>query len=156
MRKTSHLIEKLKSIRDDTDHLLVKDIMTKDVLTIEPDKSVVNAAQMMLENRIHALVVHEDSKPIGIITSYDILLVTSIGEFFDKTTPVRRIMITDLVTISPNAPLEDALKKIIEYNIRTLVVVENENLAGILSLIDIVLGYVDLSKIPLDLHDLQE
>ena len=126
MRKTSHLIEKLRSIRDDTDHLLIKDVMTSNVLTIEPDKSVVNAAQMMLENRIHALIVTEDSKPVGIITSYDILLVMSIGEFFDKTTPVRKIMITDLITINPDAPLEEALKKMIEYNIRTLVVVEND------------------------------
>ena len=156
MRKTSHLIEKLRSIRDDTDHLLIKDVMTSNVLTIEPDKSVVNAAQMMLENRIHALIVTEDSKPVGIITSYDILLVMSIGEFFDKTTPVRKIMITDLITINPDAPLEEALKKMIEYNIRTLVVVENDSLAGILSLIDIVLGYVDISRIPLDLHDLQK
>ncbi|HEX55428.1 MAG: CBS domain-containing protein [Candidatus Altiarchaeales archaeon] len=151
MRKTDQLIRKLRSIKNDAESLRVRDVMTRDVLTIEPDRTVINASEKMLENRIHSLIVTEGNKPVGIITSYDILLVMSISDFFDKTTPVGKVMVRDLVTISPDASLEEALKKMIEYNIRTLVVVENENLAGILSLIDIVLGYVDTSRIPLDL-----
>ncbi|HDH40843.1 MAG TPA: CBS domain-containing protein [Candidatus Altiarchaeales archaeon] len=151
--KTDFLIKKLREIekRRELGEPRVKDLMTKDVLTVDPEDTVVNAAERMLENRVHALLVTEEDKPIGIISSYDLLLVMSISDY-DKNTKVRDVMVKDLVTVEPENDIGSALEKMIEYNIRRLVVVKDGRLVGILSLIDLVLGFVDLSKISLRLR----
>lgn len=147
--KTDLLIKKLKDIerKRKLGEPLVKDLMTADVLTINPDDTVVNAAEKILENRIHALLVTKEDKPVGIITSYDLLLVMSISDYFDKNTQVKDVMVRDLITVKPEDPIGDALKKMIEYNIRRLAVVKNGKLIGVLSLVDVVLGLVDMSKV---------
>ena len=151
--KTDFLIKKLREIekRRELGEPRVKDLMTKDVLTVDPENTVVNAAERMLENRVHALLVTEEDKPIGIISSYDLLLVMSISDY-DKNTKVRDVMVKDLVTVEPENDIGSALEKMIEYNIRRLVVVKDGRLVGILSLIDLVLGFVDISKISLRLR----
>jgi acetoin utilization protein AcuB len=147
--KTDFLIKKLEKVekKREASKPRVRDLMTKKVLTINPEDSAINAAEIMLENRIHALLVTKKDKPIGIITSYDLLLMMSISDYFDKKTKVRDVMVKDLVTVKPNDDIETALDRMIEYNIRRLAVVENGKLVGVLSLIDLVLGFVDLSKI---------
>ena len=151
--KTDFLIKKLREIekKREVGEPRVKDLMTKDVLTVDPENTVVNAAERMLENRVHALLVTEEDKPIGIISSYDLLLVMSISDY-DKNTKVRDVMVKDLVTVEPENDIGSALEKMIEYNIRRLVVVKDGRLVGILSLIDLVLGFVDISKISLRLR----
>ncbi|RLI90725.1 MAG: histidine kinase [Candidatus Altiarchaeales archaeon] len=151
--KTDFLIKKLREIekKRELGEPRVKDLMTREVLTVDPENTVVNAAERMLENRVHALLVTEEDKPIGIISSYDLLLVMSISDY-DKNTKVRDVMVKDLVTVEPENDIGSALEKMIEYNIRRLVVVKDGRLVGILSLIDLVLGFVDLSKISLRLR----
>ncbi|RLI92863.1 MAG: hypothetical protein DRO92_04820, partial [Candidatus Altiarchaeales archaeon] len=79
MRKTKYLLNKLKEIQKVRERwqLRVRDLMTSEVLSIGPEETVVAAAEKMLENRIHALVVTENNKAIGIITTYDLVLVMS-------------------------------------------------------------------------------
>ncbi|OYT42082.1 MAG: hypothetical protein B6U86_00960 [Candidatus Altiarchaeales archaeon ex4484_43] len=150
--KTDFLIKKLEEIekKREVGEPRVKDLMTKEVLTADPEDTVVNAAERMLENRIHALLVAREDKPVGIISSYDLLLIMSISDY-DKNTKVRDVMVKNLVTVGPEDDIRSALEKMIEYNIRRLVVVKDGRLVGILSLIDLVLGFVDLSKVSLRL-----
>jgi CBS domain-containing protein len=152
--KTDFLIKKLTDIgkKRESGEPLVRDLMTTDVLTIDPEDTVVNAAEKMLENKIHALLVTSGDKPLGILSSYDLLLVMSISDYFDKSTRVGDVMVKDLVTVDPEDDIGSALEKMIEYNIRRLAVVEDGKLVGILSLIDLVLGFVDLSRISLKLR----
>ncbi len=142
MRKTKYLLNKLKRIQKVRERwqLRVRDLMTSEVLSVGPEETVVAAAEKMLENRIHALVVTENNKAIGIITTYDLVLVMSLSDF-NKLTKVKEVMVTDLVTIGPDEPLKNALRRIIEYNIRRIVVEEDGEVVGILSLIDIILGF---------------
>lgn len=153
--KTDFLIKKLQEIeKKRLEHEpLVGDLMSPDVLTISPEDTVVLAAEKILEHRIHALIVTEEEKPIGIVASYDLLLVMSISDYFDRSTKVKDVMVKDLVTIKPEDTPTTALGRMIEYNIRMLAVVEDEKLVGVLSLIDLVLGFVDLSKINIDLKE---
>jgi len=152
--KTNFLIKKLREIerKRELGEPRVKDLMTKEVLTINPEDTIVNAAERMLENRIHALLVTKEDKPIGIISSYDLLLVMSISDYFDKNTKVLDVMVKDLVTVEPEDDIGSALEKMIEYNIRRLAVVKDGKLVGVLSLVDLVLGFVDLSKVSLRLR----
>ncbi|MEA1924647.1 MAG: CBS domain-containing protein [Candidatus Altiarchaeota archaeon] len=142
MRKTKHLLDKLKRIREVREkyQLKVKDLMTSPVLSIDPEENVVAAAEKMLENKIHALVVAEGDKPVGVISTYDLVLVMTLSDF-DKSTRVEEVMVRKLVTIKPTEHLNKALKKMIDYNIRRIVVKEEGKVVGILSLIDIILGF---------------
>ena len=151
--KTDFLVKKLRDIekkRQKSDPL-VKDLMSTQVITIDPEEPVINAAEKMLENRIHALIVLKDNKPVGVIASYDLLLVMTISDYFDKKTKVKDVMIKDLVTVTPEDTITVALKKMLEYNIRRLAVIKDGKLVGIVSLVDLVLGFVDLAKINAEL-----
>ncbi|MCK4492155.1 MAG: CBS domain-containing protein [Candidatus Altiarchaeales archaeon] len=148
MKKTTFLIERVREIvkkKKDigVGNLVVRDIMSTDVITITPDELIVNAAEKMLDYRIHALVVVEDKKPVGIITTYDLGLVLTIRKF-DEATPVGKLMVTDLITVHPDDPLLNVLEKVIGYNIRRLIVVQDDKLVGIVSLIDLMLGFTEL------------
>ncbi len=142
MRKTRYLLNKLRKIQEIREkyQLKVQDLMTSQVLTIDPHETVVAAAEKMLENRIHALVVAEGDKPLGIISTYDLVLVMTLSDF-DKSTRVEKVMVRELVTIKPSELLNKALEKMIDYNIRRIVVEEEGRVVGILSLIDIILGF---------------
>ncbi len=148
MKKTTFLIEKAKEIvkkKKDIGvrNLTVQDIMSTDVITITPDELIVNAAEKMLNHRIHALVVVEDKKPVGIITTYDLVLVLTIRKF-GRTTPVGKLMVTDLITVHPDDPLLDVLEKVIKYNLRRLIVIQDDKLVGVVSLIDLMMGFTEL------------
>jgi len=53
------------------EHLTVRDVMVRDVITVPPDLPATKAAQLMLERRIHRLPVVEDGKLVGIVSSFD-------------------------------------------------------------------------------------
>src|SRR3972149_1462135 len=59
----------------DSDSTLVTNVMSKNVKTIEPDKTIENAVNLMLENKIKKLPVIDEGKIIGIITASDIISI---------------------------------------------------------------------------------
>ena len=120
----------------------VKDIMTCDVITTTSDVDVVNAFEKLMEYKISALPVVEDDKLIGIITATDVGH-NLILDKYELGTNVEEIMITPVVTVSP----EDTLQKAIEIMkegvsssgiLNQLPVVDGDKLVGIISDGDII------------------
>lgn len=87
----------------------VKEIMTSDVVTTTSDVDVVFAFEKLMENKISSLPVVEDDKLIGIITATDVGH-NLILDKYELGTNVEKIMITPVITISPENTLEDAIK----------------------------------------------
>ncbi len=115
----------------------VKDIMTKNVASLNPEDTVEHAAQLMKEYNIGSLPVCNEEKVIGIITDRDIATRSSAeGENVQKQT-VRDIMTSNPVTIKSDIDVRDAAKIMSERQIRRLPVVESNNLVGMLSLGDV-------------------
>lgn len=115
----------------------VKDIMTKNVASLNPEDTVEHAAQLMKEYNIGSLPVCNEEKVIGIITDRDIAIRSSAeGENVQKQT-VRDIMTSNPVTIKSDIDVEDAARIMSERQIRRLPVVESSNLVGMLSLGDV-------------------
>ena len=83
----------------------VKDIMTTDLVTTTSDVDVVNAFEKLMEYKISSLPVVEDDKLIGIITATDVGH-NLILDKYELGTNVGEIMITSVVTISPEDTLE--------------------------------------------------
>lgn len=119
----------------------VKEIMTSDVITTTSDVDVVFAFEKLMENKISSLPVVEGDKLIGIITATDVGH-NLILDKYELGTNVEKIMITPVITISPENTLEDAIK-VMKENVSSgilnqLPVVEDGKLVGIISDGDII------------------
>ena len=120
----------------------VKDIMTTDVATTTSDIDVVNAFEKLMEYKISSLPVLEDGKLIGIITATDVGH-NLILDKYELGTSVDEIMITSVVTVSPDDTIETAIKAMKESTsssgiLNQLPVVDGEKLVGIISDGDII------------------
>ncbi len=119
----------------------VKDIMTTDVITTTSDVDVVYAFEKLMEYKISSLPVVEDGKLIGIITATDVGH-NLILDKYELGTSVEEIMITSVVTISPEDTIETAIKIMKESTssgiLNQLPVVDGDNLLGIISDGDII------------------
>ena len=115
----------------------VKDVMTKNVKTISPSATMAEAARIMKKNRIGCLVVVEGNKPVGIITERDIAYKI-VAKEKSSDTAVKEIMTKDLKTIDKEKTLKDAARIMAAHVIRRLLVVENKELIGIITLEDVM------------------
>lgn len=120
----------------------------KSPVTIAPDQTITEAADLMDRSAVGALVVTEpDGRPVGIVTDRD-LVVRAIARRASADARVDSVMSTDLVTLPPDADLRDALKVFEEKPIRRLPLVDGEHLAGILTMDDLVVDLTaDLTRL---------
>jgi CBS domain-containing protein len=113
----------------------VKDLMTKNVVTIDADKTVVEAAVLMSGNDIGDLVVMENNTPVGIVTERDFVRrVLAEGKPVD--TKVSEVMTSPLKVIDPEAPIKEAARRMVNKKIRRLPVIKDNKLVGILTAAD--------------------
>jgi CBS domain-containing protein len=119
----------------------VKDIMTADVITTTSDVDVVNAFEKLMEYKISSLPVVENDELIGIITATDVGH-NLILDKYELGTSVKEIMISPVVTISPDDTIETAGKLMKDTSssgiLNQLPVVEDGKLLGIISDGDII------------------
>ncbi len=116
--------------------------MTTDVITTTSDIDVVYAFEKLMEHKISSLPVVEDDKLIGFISATDVGH-NLILDKYELGTSVGEIMITSIVTISPEDTLETAVKIMTEGTsasgiLNQLPVVEGDKLVGIISDGDII------------------
>jgi CBS domain-containing protein len=112
----------------------VADLMTKDVLTVEPSDSIGEAAEKMVAAKVGAVVVVEDMvRIIGIVTERDLLRAVA-SRARAAEARVRQWMTPNPVTIDPETTVEDAAKMMFENNFRHLPVVKDGRPLGIVSL----------------------
>ena len=115
----------------------VRDIMQKNVITIESVKKAHDAAITLKEKEISFLVVVKEGKPIGIVSERDIVRKIVADNNDAQTTQLETIMSKNFKWVEPNASIESAVQKMLNNNIRRLVVLENENLAGVITQTDL-------------------
>ena len=115
----------------------VRDIMQKNVITIESVKKAHDAAIILKEKEISFLVVVKEGKPIGIVSERDIVRKIVADNNDPQTTQLEIIMSKNFKWVEPNASIESAVQKMLNNNIRRLVVLENENLAGVITQTDL-------------------
>ena len=115
----------------------VRDIMQKNVITIENVKKAHDAAIILKEKEISFLVVVKEGKPIGIVSERDIVRKIVADNNDAQTTQLEIIMSKNFKWVEPNASIESAVQKMLNNNIRRLVVLENENLAGVITQTDL-------------------
>jgi CBS domain-containing protein len=123
--------------KEDSLPLKVRDVMVREVITVDENSTVKEAVDNMNEFQIGSLIVLEKGKAKGIVTERDFLRRV-IAEAKDVTnTKVKEIMTTPLVVVEPSTDLEEAMKLMFQNKIKKLAVVDANKLVGIVTLTDI-------------------
>jgi CBS domain-containing protein len=115
----------------------VKDVMTRDVTACAPSATVKDAAGLMARDDIGPVPVVEDGRLAGIVTDRDIVIRVVAEGRDPNTTTVGEIATKDIVTVSPDDDLEDALRLLAENQVRRLPAVEGDRLVGMVAQADI-------------------
>ena len=143
--------------------LKVKDIMTKELITVSPATEITSAAKILLEKRINGLPVIDDSgKLVGILCQSDLVAqqkripIPSVYTLLDSFIPLtsfRRIdkevkkiaalkveqaMTPDPVTIGPETDIEDVARLMVDKKYHTLPVMDGDKIVGIVGKEDVL------------------
>ena len=116
----------------------IKDVMSTDMLNVNPENTLREAAQRMSErNAGAAIVADEMGRRPGIITERDILNSIALNRDPDKQ-QVGDAATADVVTVPSGSSVEEAVEKMMEGNFRHLLVVHGEEVVGLVSMRDLV------------------
>jgi len=115
----------------------VRDIMQKNVIAIQEDKSALDAAKLISEKDISFLVIVKDGKPIGVITERDFVRKIAAQDKQASRIPLSEIMSYKFRWVEPSTEIEDAVQKMLNNNIRRLIVLEDEKLVGVITQTDL-------------------
>jgi len=117
--------------------LKIGDVMVREVITLNENVTVKEAAEIMNKFEIGSLIVTNKGKAVGIVTERD-LLKRVVAEAKDAArTKVKEIMTSPLVVVEPTMNLEEAAKLMFQMKIKKLAVVDGKKLVGVVSLTDI-------------------
>ena len=121
----------------DPTKITVKDIMTKSVISVDSSITVNEAAKMMEDVKVGAIIVMENNTPVGIITDRD-FAVKIVAHAYQITTPVKQIMSTPLIAINPEETIWMVADLMYTRGIRKLPVIDNDKVIGIITSTDLV------------------
>lgn len=115
----------------------VRDIMNKNVITISKERSCLDAARLLDEKDISFLVVTENENPTGIVTEADF-----VRKLVNEDKVPSKVLVSDIMShkyrwVEPTTPIEDAVQKMLNNNIRRLLVLDEGKLAGVITQTDL-------------------
>ena len=111
--------------------------MEKDVITIENDKTAQEAAEIIAEKDISFLVVINDGIPQGVLSESDFVRKVAAMDKKSSEVKVSDIMSYKFRSVDPTTTIEDAVQKMLNKNIRRLLVTDNEKLVGVITQTDL-------------------
>ena len=111
--------------------------MTKQVISVDSTLTVNEAAKMMEDAKVGAVIVMEDNTPVGIITDRDFAIKIS-AHAYPIQTPVRKIMSKPLIGISPDESVLMAADLMYTRGVRKIPVIDEDKVVGIVTATDLV------------------
>lgn len=137
--------------------MIVSMWMTRDVITIGPDRPIVEAAELMAQHRIRRLLVvtpqHDAPHLLGIVSATDILhayppeinpFAVVVRQSPAGRTAVREIMKSNLITVTPDTPIEEAAQLMCDRKVGAFPVLLEGKLAGIITESDIFRAFASI------------
>ena len=111
--------------------------MEKNVITIEKDKTAQDAAKIIAEKDISFLVVMNDGLPEGVLSESDFVRKIAVEGKKSDDVPISEIMSYKFRSVGPATTIEDAIQKMLNNNIRRLLILENDKLVGVITQTDL-------------------
>jgi CBS domain-containing protein len=115
----------------------IKDVMVKKIITVNPTTKIRDAVELMNKNQIGCLVVTRKGKPVGIMTERDVLKKIVCRCKNPEQTRVSEIMSKPLIVGSVDMDWLEAVKLMLDRNIKKLPILDDERLVGLVTLTDI-------------------
>ena len=115
----------------------IRDIMEKNVITIEHDKTALDAARLISEKDVSFLVILNDDTPVGVLSESDFVKRLAADDKKASDVIISEIMSSSFKWVEPNTELEDAIQKMLNNNIRRLVILDNNKLVGVITQTDL-------------------
>jgi CBS domain-containing protein len=114
--------------------MIVKDVMSSPVITVDETETTNNIAVLMSKENLGAVIItNKEKKSIGIITERDLVVRVIAKNNKPDQVKAKEIMTTPLITIEPDATINDAARKMNRLNIRRLGVIYKDDMVGIVS-----------------------
>lgn len=117
--------------------MLVREIMSKVILSVGPDETVEKAAAHMIDNRVGCLLIMSKGTLLGIVTERDVLRYVGVQSQVGDAL-VSDIMRTSVYSISPQKSLVAAIKLMKKHKIKKLPVIDGRKIVGIVTATDII------------------
>ena len=111
--------------------------MEKNVITIEKDKTAQDAAKIIAEKDISFLVVMNAGLPEGVLSESDFVRKIAAEGKKSGDVPISEIMSYKFRSVGPTTTIEDAIQKMLNNNIRRLLILENDKLVGVITQTDL-------------------
>jgi|SRR6266498_572229 len=130
----------------------VRDMIRKkgrDIFTIAPEATVLDALKMMAEHNIGALLITSEGDMVGILSERDCIRKVELLGRSAQDTQIREIMTSQVVTVDCSQPLEECMTLMIEKNIRHLPVFDDGELVGLLSVRDVLKEVIEVQQLML-------
>jgi CBS domain-containing protein len=118
--------------------IIVRDIMSRNIKTVRPDDTALDAVRKMNKFRIGSVIVVNSGRPVGIITERNILQEIVEPRHDPATIKAKDIMTRPLITVNPHTAVDEAAKIMATKTIKTLPVVDRDKILGIVTSSDIV------------------
>ena len=119
--------------------MVVKDVMSSPVVTLDEDATSNKVANLMDENELGCVIVtNKAGQPVGIITERDLVIRVLAINLKPDAVKAKEIMTSPLVTIEPEATISEAARRMSRLTIRRLGVIYKGNLVGLVSSRDIL------------------
>ena len=129
--------------------MLVKEVMTREIIAIPPDETIESAAVTMTHCGISSLIIRGERSVLGILTERDVLTrVVARGED-PRIVKVGDVMTSQLISVNPDASVDEASELMLKNRIKKLPIIDNnkpDRVLGILSLTDVALVKPHLIK----------
>lgn len=123
---------------------------SKIIFSVSPDTSVYIALEVMFDKNISALLVLENNQPVGIFTERDYARKIALKGKNSRDTKMSEVMTKNLITITPEYTIDDAMRIMTEKLIRHLPVIEEDKLIGVISIGDLVKYLIEEQKFIID------
>lgn len=125
-------------------------IKGNEVWSVEPDDTILNAIKLMAEHQIGALLVMEDSKPVGIVTERDYARKVALENRSSKDALVREIMSTRVLCARPDQTVKECMALMSDKRARHLPVLDHKKVIGIISIGDLVKSIIEEQKFEIE------
>ncbi len=122
----------MKSVRD------ILESKGDNVWSISPDATVYEALKIMADKNVGALMVLEGERVLGIMSERDYSRKVILHGKSSREIPVREIMSVKVYYVRPEQSINDCMERMTDKRVRHLPVLENDRLAGIISIGDVV------------------
>ena len=115
----------------------IRDIMEKNVITIDHDKTALDAARLISEKDVSFLVILKGDMPVGVLSESDFVKRLAADDKKASDVIISEIMSSNFRWVEPETELEDAIQKMLNNNIRRLVILDNGKLVGVITQTDL-------------------